>query len=107
MLEKNHFRSMQRDIKAILFDVGGTLRTAVRHSNTLRSNLVQILELAAIAGSPEEWEGRIKQRESAYYRWATLSMIELNEEDLWTKWLLPEADPHQVGSRPPAVADCP
>jgi HAD superfamily hydrolase (TIGR01662 family) len=98
MLEKDHLRSMQREIKAILFDVGGTLRTAVRHSNTLRSNLVQILELAKIAGSPEEWAGEIKQRERAYYRWATLSMIELNEVELWGKWLLPEADPERVKS---------
>jgi putative hydrolase of the HAD superfamily len=89
---------MQRDIKAILFDVGGTLRTSVRNSNTLRTNLVQILELAGIAGLPEEWADRIKQRESAYYRWATLSMIELNEVDLWAKWLLPEADPYRVKS---------
>ena len=98
MLEKDHLRSMQRDIKAILFDVGGTLRTAVRHSNTFQTNLVQILELAGIAGLPEEWQDRIKQRERAYYRWATLSMIELNEVDLWAKWLLPEADPFRVKS---------
>ena len=98
MLEKDHLRSMQIEIKAILFDVGGTLRTAVRHSDTFQTNLVQILELAGIAGLPEEWQDRIKQRERAYYRWATLSMIELNEVDLWAKWLLPEADPHRVKS---------
>jgi putative hydrolase of the HAD superfamily len=98
MLEKDHLRSMQTDIKAILFDVGGTLRTAVRNSNSLRTYLIQILELAGIAGLPEEWADRIKQRESAYYRWATLSMIELNEADLWAKWLLPEADPYRVKS---------
>jgi putative hydrolase of the HAD superfamily len=98
MLDKDHLRSMQRDIKAILFDVGGTLRTAVRHSDTLRSNLDQIIELAKITGSPEEWAGKIKQRESAYYRWATLSMIELNEVELWGKWLLPESDTERVKS---------
>jgi putative hydrolase of the HAD superfamily len=97
-LEKDHLRSMQRDIRAILFDVGGTLRTAVRHSDTFQTNLVQILELAGIAGLPEEWDDRIKQREHAYYRWATLSMIELNEVDLWAKWLLPEADPLRLKS---------
>jgi putative hydrolase of the HAD superfamily len=98
MLKKDHLRFMQRDIRAILFDVGGTLRTAVRNSNTLRTNLVQILELSGMAGLPEEWGDRIKLREKAYYRWATLSMIELNEVDLWAEWLLPEADPDRVKS---------
>ncbi len=88
---------MKSEIKAILFDIGGTLRTGIRYPQAVLSNMVEILKLTGLDGSTEGWVERLKQRDQAYYRWAALTLLELSEAELWTRWLLPEVDPKKVG----------
>lgn len=81
---------MQSTIKALFFDIGGTLR--VSNSQQGR-NLEKIKELIVFLGekiSPEEFINRIHKGEKAYRRWSKPAYLELAEADLWSRFLLPD-----------------
>lgn len=81
---------MQRAIKAIFFDIGGTLR--VTHPGEPRDSVI-IQQLMAMLGEnsdPESFINRIHRGEKNYRRWCKPNLRELNEPELWTRFLLPE-----------------
>lgn len=82
---------MAKLIEAILFDMGGTLRRNYKRDETSRVEIVQgILDLLGSRTSPLEFTRLLAVRDAAYDEWATLNLAELNEIDLWTKWMLPD-----------------
>ena len=44
-------------------------------------------------GSVDEFSRLLSRRAKAYKAWAEQTLIELNESDLWTKWMLPDYPP--------------
>jgi HAD superfamily hydrolase (TIGR01662 family) len=81
---------MSEHINAVLFDMGGTLRRTIRRSPAEKLRFVkQVMELINSTASPEEFAELLSARARAYRRWAQKNLIELNESDLWTKWMLP------------------
>jgi len=82
---------MTNIIEAILFDMGGTLRGTRNRSREER--LKYTGEILKLIGSDEEtakFSRLLSRRATAYRHWARETMIELNEADLWTRWMLPE-----------------
>ena len=87
---------MKSHIEAIFFDVGGTLRTTERYSQPIPSNIEEILRLTGLRWTAAELIEKLRQRERAYYRWGTLTMLELTEAELWSRWLLPEIPAERI-----------
>lgn len=88
---------MTSQVEAILFDMGGTLRGAVQRTRSEKYQLVQrMMDLIGSQDSVEEFGGMLARRAAAYKAWAEQTHIELNERDLWTKWMLPEFPGEQV-----------
>ncbi|MDE3088312.1 MAG: HAD family hydrolase [Chloroflexota bacterium] len=85
---------MNRDIEAIFFDIGDTLRVTVPDER-LKSNATR--ELMALVGTKESADvfcGRLAERYRAYCQWRQRTLIEASEQELWTRWMLPDL-PHE------------
>ncbi len=88
---------MTHHIQAILFDMGGTLRGSVQKDEKSKLELVsKIVDLLEAETSPAELARLLSERTRAYIKWARESLVELNEPDLWTKWMLPEWPADQI-----------
>ena len=82
---------MKNGISTILFDMGGTLRGSKKRSREDRILYTrQILEILNAGNDPGDFSLILARRLAAYRKWARETMIELNEADLWTRWMLPE-----------------
>ena len=82
---------MNQFIDAILFDMGGTLRRNYKRDETSQVEIVcKMLDILGSEASPVEFTRLLATREAAYDQWATRNLTELNEVDLWTKWMLPD-----------------
>lgn len=81
---------MTHPIFAICFDVGGTLRTSYKNPTARRAALTQLHDALDFEGSLEALEELLKTRDKAYRHWCIQTQYELSEEDLWTKYLLPD-----------------
>ncbi len=82
---------MTNQIEAILFDMGGTLRSSVKKSKAEKCELIQrILDLLGAQTPVDEFSALLSARAKDYKHWAEETLVELNESDLWTKWMLPD-----------------
>ena len=82
---------MTLNVEAILFDMGGTLRGTRKRSREERLFYTgKILKLLGSDEDPAIFARRLARRETAYRKWARETLIELNEPELWTRWLLPD-----------------
>ena len=82
-------------IRAIIFDVGGTLRVTDKRSRTDFSAIRELQQVIGDSDTPEDFIKKIHQREKTYRKWCKRSLIELSEADLWSKFLLPDV-PEQL-----------
>lgn len=88
---------MTEQIEAILFDMGGTLRTSVKKSKAEKRELIQrMLDLLGAQANVDEFAVLLSTRADAYKKWAEETLVELTESDLWTKWMLPDWPAEQV-----------
>ena len=81
---------MKPSIKAILFDIGGTLRV---NQATGGRDFETVQELQTFIGDksePHAFAAKLRQREASYRRWCQKTLIELSEPDLWAQYMLPE-----------------
>jgi HAD superfamily hydrolase (TIGR01549 family) len=82
---------MINNIEAILFDIGGTLRGTRKRSRGERLRYTsEILKLLGSEADPLNFSRLLSRRSTAYRQWARETMCELNEADLWTRWMLPD-----------------
>ncbi len=82
---------MRPQIEAILFDVGGTLRSSGQGTEIIRQEKIQqIMELVDASSTVEAFSELLISRAKAYRRWARENRAELNEIHLWTRWMLPD-----------------
>lgn len=82
---------MTNTIEAILFDMGGTLRSNNKRDDLTKARISQqILDLVKSDISAIEFSQEMSAREKAYEDWATENLVELDEIGLWTEWMLPE-----------------
>jgi HAD superfamily hydrolase (TIGR01549 family) len=88
---------MAHPIEAVLFDMGGTLRSTIKRSRDERLKFVaEILKLLDSDADPAKLSRLLARRAAAYRRWARETMVELNEADLWSRWILPDWPEAQV-----------
>lgn len=88
---------MTLQIEAILFDMGGTLRRSIQRNETeKRQRIGQIRELIGSNLEPDELLRLLTERARAYKEWAQDTEVELSEEELWTRWMLPDIPAAQV-----------
>jgi HAD superfamily hydrolase (TIGR01549 family) len=88
---------MASHIRAILFDIGGTLRrtTPSTHADKIKK-VGQILDLIGANQPVEEFSQALTERDRAYRLWANRMLLELNERELWTRWMLPDWPADQI-----------
>jgi len=80
---------MNTSIKAICFDVGGTLRVAHEKQERDITNITKIQKITGVNGSPHEFAKVLAAREKNYRIWSRKHLIELNESELWSTFMLP------------------
>jgi putative hydrolase of the HAD superfamily len=77
-------------IKAIFFDVNGTLRRREPHAASQQAAYHRMLELIGREEVPADYWDRIAARYKEYSDWAQGRLMQLTESEIWTKWLLPD-----------------
>lgn len=85
-----------QNVEAILFDMNGTLRMREPHEPTQRSAVQHMMELLGKSEFSESYWEELTQRQQAYRRWAQEKLIQLSEQEIWTRWMLPEFPPEQI-----------
>ena len=89
---------MTKHIQAIIFDIGGTLRRTTRRTESEKAQLTQPIQALIGSNRPVlEFSQCLSQRALAYRSWAEQTLNELNEEELWTQWMLPDYPAEQIG----------
>jgi len=81
---------MDKNIKVVCFDQGGTLLDRVPLKDSGKADYVRIMEIAGIAGDPFIFGKELVEADKKYKAWSLSTNIESSEEEIWTKWLLPE-----------------
>ena len=84
------------NIEAIFFDVNGTLRVREPHSLTQHAAFEQMLVLLKINAAPDAYWEELACRFKAYGNWAQENLVQLSEEEIWTRWILPDVPPQQI-----------
>lgn len=79
---------MNENIKAIVFDLGGTLRIALKDEEWMRQGRINMAELAGTDLPFEEFYELVEERYEKYRDWALDVNRESNDEELWCTWLL-------------------
>ena len=79
---------MNENIKAIVFDLGGTLRIALKDEDWMRQGRINMAKLAGTDLPFEEFYAMVEERYEKYRAWALDVNRESNDEELWCKWLL-------------------
>ena len=79
---------MNGNIKAIVFDLGGTLRIALKDRDWMRQGRINMAELAGTDLPFEDFYALVEERYEKYRAWALDVNRESNDEELWCKWLL-------------------
>jgi putative hydrolase of the HAD superfamily len=89
-------KSVLHNIEAILFDMNGTLRVREPHEPTQRAAFSRLRELLGKEDASDEYWEELTRRQKAYSRWAQERLIQLSEEEIWTRWILPDVPREQV-----------
>lgn len=82
--------SSQNNIKAIFFDIGGTLIQKQNHGYRNLNVIKQMVDLLQTDCSPEALLEMINAGEVEYRAWREFSFIELAPEEKWQRFLLKE-----------------
>ena len=96
---------MEKQYKAVFFDLGGTLRIALLEEAYMRHARRKMAEIAGTDMPYEEFYQMIEERYEPYRKWALGEFKESGDEELWCKWLLPDYDPARTGLSAKSLAD--
>ena len=77
-------------IKGIFFDIGGTLRISNPNGGRDVEKIETLMSLLGEEGDIDVFIERIHKGEKNYRRWCKPNYVELPEQELWTRFLLPE-----------------
>lgn len=84
------------DLRAVFFDLGGTLRIALLDEPYMRHARRKMAEIAGTDLPVESFYQLVESRYAPYRTWATGQYQECGDEELWCKWLLPDYDPTRI-----------
>jgi HAD superfamily hydrolase (TIGR01509 family) len=100
-----YMSAMSVHIDAILFDMGGTLRSTTKRLREV--NKQKIREMIVLLGADVddvEFIRLLKKRAKAYKDWTGKTLLELNEVELWQRWMLPDWPSDQVSLLAPQLS---
>lgn len=97
--------SVEKHIKAILFDIGGTLVQKQDHGYRDLAVIQQMVTLLDANCTPEELVDTIQTGQAAYRTWQRHSFIELAAEEKWTRFLLADYPTEIVRTLAPQLQD--
>ncbi len=83
-------------IKAIFFDMNGTLRIREPNEPTQSAATRRMLELLGKEDASDDYWAEISRRQKAYSQWAQENLVQLSEKEIWTRWILPEYPREQI-----------
>jgi HAD superfamily hydrolase (TIGR01549 family) len=81
---------MRSVIKAIFFDIGGTLRVTRQGVGRDLTNIQQMMTLLGEKCTADEFIDKLHRGAKQYRKWCKPNYIELNEAELLTRFLLPD-----------------
>ena len=87
---------MEKQYRAVFFDLGGTLRIALQEEPYLRHARRKMAEIAGTDLPYEEFYQLVEARYEPYRKWALEEFKESGDEELWCRWLLPDYDPARI-----------
>ncbi|MDR1192690.1 MAG: HAD family hydrolase [Peptococcaceae bacterium] len=79
-----------REIDAIFYDLGGTLRLVERDAAFEAQARRRIAELCGETGDPDAFCTFLDYRYAGYRKWCFETLREATEAELWTRWLTPD-----------------
>ena len=79
-----------REIEAIIFDIGGTLRERVPDEKYQAQAHARMLNLLGKPDASQDYLDELARRFESYSAWAQEKLIESPEEEIWTRWIVPE-----------------
>jgi FMN phosphatase YigB (HAD superfamily) len=91
-------------IAAIIFDIGGTLRERVPDKTFQTQAVERLLNLLGKPDASQNYLDELARRYEAYAIWAQENLTESSEQEIWTRWVVPELPRDLVA--PHAVARC-
>lgn len=94
---------MKNSIKAICFDVGGTLRDSQKIDENHLDHIIELQQLTGVSGDPLAFRAKIRAGEMKYRRWCKKTLVELTEADLWSKFMLPDLPAQSIRSNAVAL----
>ena len=80
------------EIRAIFFDIGGTLVEKTRYAERTPQVINEMSKLLLVDWSPVELMVKINQGLKAYKAWSEQTLNELSVEEKWAQFLLPDQD---------------
>lgn len=87
---------MQKQIDAIFFDVGATLRIVVKDDAFANAAELELMKLVQTTDSRELFFEKLNRNWKAYRKHAKSSLLDISEMELWMQWLLPEYPPELI-----------
>jgi putative hydrolase of the HAD superfamily len=87
---------MSPDIQAVFLDVGNTLRVVVEDECFQAHARRQLMALVEANEPDEAFFKRLDGRWKAYRKWSFENLTEASEQELWTRFLLPDLPCEQI-----------
>jgi HAD superfamily hydrolase (TIGR01662 family) len=81
---------MQKNIEAILLDVGNTLRIVIDDEVFAAQAKQQLVELTGAQMSPDAFFEHLEERYKVLRKRAKETLVEASEKEMWTQWMLPD-----------------
>jgi putative hydrolase of the HAD superfamily len=86
-----------KQIEAIFIDVGNTMRVVIKDDEFQVRAKQRLVELVGADESPEAFCERLAERYAIYRKRAKQELTEASEEELWTRWMLPDFPADRIG----------
>ena len=86
----------EKRYRAVLFDLGGTLRIALEDEPYMRHARRKMTELAGAPLQVEDFYQLVEDRYESYRRWTLGENKEAGDRELWCRWLLPDYDQKRI-----------
>ena len=90
---------MNTNIKAVFFDIGGTLVEKTKNKQRNITSLTEMIRLLELDCSVEEFLAMVSRGEARYKEWRDQTLQELPVAEKWAKFLLAELDHEFVMER--------
>ena len=87
---------MSRNIRAIFIDTGNTMRVVAKNAEHQAQIRQQLVSLVGTEEPAQVLYERLVQRYNGYKQWSKDQLVEASEEEIWTRWMLPDFPPERI-----------